>query len=147
MVQADLVEGVLESHDTLDLVGPDHGLKHVPGLEDLAVSEVSTSPVGPGDPVCDCENGTKVVGGVTPLSGQPAVVEVEPSDHSTNVEGTLDGVELVVGPRNFCAIGDNSALDHGAQDVSALLELKRLQAAAQGVDKDPAGSIVLKMSN
>jgi hypothetical protein len=124
-------------------VCPDHGLKHIPDLKDLAVTELTTSPVGPRDPVCDSEDGTKVVRRVTPLCGQPAVVEVEPPDHGTNVESAQDGVELVVGTRNLGAIGNNSALDDGAEDVPALLELKRLQTAAQSVNEDPTGSVKL----
>ena len=81
---------------------------------------------------------------MTPLSGQPAVVEVEPSDHSTNVESTVDRVELVVSSGHFGAIGYYGALNNGTEDVPALLELERLETAAERVDEDPAGSVELQ---
>lgn len=76
VVKTDLVERVLESHATLDLVCPDHGLQNIADLEDLAVAKVSAVLVCTVDPVGGCENGTQVVRGVTPLSSQPAVIEV-----------------------------------------------------------------------
>lgn len=143
VVETDLVERVLQSHATLNLVGADHGLEHVADLEDLAVTKVATGLVRSRNPVGHSEDSSKVIGRVTPLSGQPAVVEVEPSDHGANVEGTVHRVELVVGSNDFGAIGDDGALDDGAQDVFTLLEFQCFETAAEGVDKDPAGGVVL----
>jgi hypothetical protein len=80
---------------------------------------------------------------VAPLGSQPAVVEVEPSDHGANVEGSIDGVKLVVCTGHLCAVGDDGTLDGGAENVPALLELQTLKTAAQGVDEDPSGCVEL----
>jgi hypothetical protein len=80
---------------------------------------------------------------VTPLSSEPAVVEVEPSDHGANVEGSVDGVHLVVCTRHLGTIGDGCAFDNGAEDVPALLELQAFETATQGVNKDPSRGVVL----
>jgi hypothetical protein len=143
VVQADLVERVLQRHAALDFVCPDHSLKNIPDLEDLSVSEVATSLVCACDPVSGCEDGTQVVRWMTPLGGQPAVVEVEPSDHSTNVEGTVDGIELVVCAWNLGAIGDGGAFYNGSKDVPALLEAETLKTAAESVNEDPSCSVEL----
>lgn len=122
MVETDLVERVLQGHAALYLVCPDHGFEYVPDFEDLAVAKFTASPVCPRNPVGSCENGTQVIRGMAPLSSQPAVVEVEPSDHSTNVEGSIYGIELVVGTGHFGTVGNDSAFNDGAENVSALLE-------------------------
>ena len=49
---------------------------------------------------------------MTPFCGEEAVVEVEPSDHCSNVERAPDGVELVV------SSGDSSALITGKRMAS-----------------------------
>lgn len=92
MVETDAVEGVQESKTTLDLVGLDHTLENVTNGQRLTLT---------GEMVCNGEDGTKVVRGVTPLGCQEAVVEVQPTDLSTNVEGTTDGIQLVVGSGNL----------------------------------------------
>lgn len=92
MVQTDAVEGVQESKTTLDLMGLDHTLENVTDGQGLAL----TSEV-----ISNSKDGTKVIRGVTPLCCQEAVVEVQPTDLSTNVEGTTNGIQLVVGSRNL----------------------------------------------
>jgi hypothetical protein len=124
-------------------VGLDHGLEHVLDLEDLAVAEIATGSVGSRDPVGDGEDGTEVVRGVTPLSGQPAVVEVEPSDHGTDVEGAADGVELEGGTWNLDTVFLLGAFDDGAELLNAVVELEGLETATEGVNEDPAGSVEL----
>lgn len=104
-------------------MGSDHGLKNIPDLENLAIAKVAASPVCPGNPVGCCEDGAQVVGGVTPLCGQPAVVEIEPSDHGTDVESTIHRVKLVVGTRHLCTVRHNCALNDGSENVPALLKL------------------------
>lgn len=80
---------------------------------------------------------------MAPLGSEPAVVEVEPSDHGANVEGTVDGVHLVVGTRYLAAIGDGCAFHNRTEDLPALLEAQPLQTAAKRVNEDPAGGIEL----
>jgi hypothetical protein len=92
VVQTDLVVGVLQGENTLDFMGFDHCLQDVLDCEDLTTGNISTSTVGTRDPVSDCENTAQVVGRMTPLSSEPAVVVIEPADHRTDVEGTIDRV-------------------------------------------------------
>jgi len=145
VVKTDLVVGVEESQATLDLVGLDHGLEDILDNKGLAASEVTTSLVGTVDPVSDGKDSTKVVRGVTPLSSEPAVVEVEPSDHSTNVEGGVDGVKLEGSTRDLGAVGDNGAGDNGSKELRALLEPQTLKTAAESVEEDPSSSVESKL--
>jgi hypothetical protein len=144
VVETDLVVGVEESQASLDLVGLDHGLKDVLDGEDLATRQVTTGLVGSVDPVGDGEDSTEVVGGMTPLSGQPAVVEVEPADHGTDVEGGIDGIQLEGSARDLGTVGNDGAGDNGAEQLGALLEPKSLKTAAKGVEENPSCSVVLE---
>jgi hypothetical protein len=143
VIKADLVVGVEESQATLDLVGLDHGLEDILDNKGLAASEVTTSLVGTVDPVSNSEDSTQVIRGVTPLSSEPAVVEVEPSDHSTNVESGVDGVKLEGSTRDLGTVRDNSARDNGSKELRALLEPQTLETATEGVEKDPSSSVEL----
>lgn len=143
VVQADLVERVLQSQDTLDLVGLDHALQDILDLEDLAIAQVAASTVRPGDPVGHGQNTSQVVGRMTPLSGQPAVIVVQPADHGANVESAIDRVELVGGSRHTSSIRDGGAGNDGAQQFGALLESEGLETTSQGVQENQTGSVVL----
>lgn len=61
VVQTDFVERVLQSHAALDLVCPDHCLKDISDLEDLAIAEIASSLVCSCDPVGSCEDRPQVV--------------------------------------------------------------------------------------
>lgn len=111
----------------------DHSLEDILNLQNLSIAKVTASSVRSRDPVGNSENGTEIVGGVTPLGGQPAVIEIEPSNHSTDVESTIDRVKLVWGTRHLGAVGDNGAFDDGTEDVLALLELESLKTAAESI--------------
>jgi hypothetical protein len=143
VVKTDLVVGVEESQASLNLVSLDHGLENILDNKGLAASEVTTSLVGTVDPVSDSKDSTEVVRGVTPLSSEPAVVEVEPSDHSTNVEGGVDGIKLEGSTRDLGAVGDNGARDNGSKELRALLEPQTLETAAKGIEEDPSSSVEL----
>ncbi|KAI6763530.1 hypothetical protein HG531_012918 [Fusarium graminearum] len=143
VVKTDLVVGVEKSQAALNLVGLDHGLENILDDKGLAASEVAAGLVGTVDPVGDSEDGTEVVRGVTPLSSEPAVVEVEPSDHGTNVEGGVDGVKLEGSTRDLGTVGDNGAGDDGSKELRALLEPQSLEAAAESVEKNPSSSVEL----
>lgn len=145
MVQADLVERILESHDTLDLVCLDHGLQNVLDLQHIAVAQLATSAVGARDPVRNGENGAQVIRRVAPLSSKPAVIEIQPPDHGTDVEGTAHRIELIGGSGHAGAIGDVGALDDGAEQLGALGELEGLQTAAESVDEDPSRGVELQI--
>ena len=143
VVETDLVEGVLQSENTLDLVSLDHGLENVLDLEDLAVAQVSARTVGAGDPVSDGEDATQVVGRMTPLGGQPAVIVVQPADHGANVESTVDGVQLVGSTDHTGSIGDHGTIDDGSEQLGALLEFQGLQTATEGIEEHQTGSVIL----
>ena len=145
VVETDLVVGVLEGEDTLDLVGLDHGLEDILDLEDLAVADVAAGAVGAGDPVGDGEDTADVVGGMTPLGGQPAVIVIQPADHGTDVEGTVDGVQLVGGTRDAGTVGDDGAVHDGAEQLGALLELEGFQTTAEGVEEDQTSGVKLSI--
>jgi hypothetical protein len=145
VVKTDLVVGVEESQATLNLVGLNHGLENILDDKGLAASEVTAGLVGTVDPVSDSEDSTEVVRGVTPLSSEPAVVEVEPSDHGTNVEGGVDGVKLEGSTRDLGAVGDNGAGDDGSEELRALLEPQSLETAAKSVEEDPSSSVESKL--
>lgn len=80
---------------------------------------------------------------MAPLGGEPAVVVVEPADHGANVEGSIDGVELVGGTGDLGAVGHHGAGDGGTEELGALLEAEALKTAAKGVKEDPSGSVEL----
>jgi hypothetical protein len=143
VIKTDLVEGVLEGHATLNLVCLDHGFEDIPHGEDLAVAQVSAIAVGSADPVCNGQNGTQVITGVAPLGSEPAVIEIEPSDHGTNVEGTEDRVELVGCTRNSCAVRNCGSRNDRAEQLGAVGELEGLETTSQGVKEDISGSVDL----
>ncbi len=115
MVETDAVERVLEGEASLDFVSLDSGSEHILNGERL----LAVGNVGAADPVGDREDGANVVGRVTPLGGEPGVVEVEPSDQSTVVEGGTDGVELVVGTDDTGTVGHHGTGDDGPQTLAA----------------------------
>lgn len=80
---------------------------------------------------------------MAPFRGQPAVVEVEPSDHGANVEGSVDGVQHIRGAGNLCAVGHDGARNGRTEQLGALLEAEALQTAAQSVEEDPSSGVEL----
>jgi len=74
VVKTDLVEGVLESQNTLDLVSLDHALEHVLDLEDLAALDTGLGRTG--EPVSHGQDTTEVIGRMSPLGCEPAVIEI-----------------------------------------------------------------------
>lgn len=143
VVQANLVVGVEKSQATLDLVRLDHTLKDILDGEDLAASQVTAGLVGAVDPVSDGEDGAQVVRRVTPLGGEPAVVEVEPSDHGADVEGTVNGVQDKGSTGDLGTVGNDGAGDNRSQELGALLEPQTLKTAADGIEEDPSSSVEL----
>lgn len=143
VVETDLVVGVQECQATLDLMCLDHGLEDILDGQDLAVTDVAACAIGAGDPVGDGENGTQVIRWMTPLGCEPAVVVIQPSDHSTNVEGGVDWVELEVGSWDLWAIWNNGPWNGWAEQLGALLEAETLETAAKGVEEDEAGGVEL----
>ena len=103
VIETDAVEGVEEGEASLNLMSLNHT------REDVMYGELLTLT---GEMISDGEDGTQVVGWVTPFCGEETVIEVEPSDHCSNVERAPDGVELIV------SSGDSTALITGERTAS-----------------------------
>ena len=131
VVEANLVERVLEREAALDLVCLDHRRQHrAHGQRSLAAGNGSA-----GEPVGDGEDAAQIVRRVAPLGGQPGVVEIQPANHGADVEGGLNRVQLKRRARNFGAVGHDGSRHHRPQQLGAGRILKRLKAAAQRVDQ------------
>jgi hypothetical protein len=95
---------------------------------------------------------------MSPLGGEPAVVEIEPSDLGADVERATDGVELVVGTRDLgscwasnagdaagsmrvLTIGHNRSVHDGSEDLGALGESQSLETTANGVNQAQPGGL------
>ena len=103
VIETDAVEGVEEGEASLDLVSLDHARENVMDGEFLALT---------GEVISHGEDGTQVIGWVTPFCGEETVIKIEPSDHRSNIERAPDGVELVV------SSGDSSTLIVGKRTAS-----------------------------
>lgn len=103
VVETDTIEGVEEGEASLDLVSLDHARENIMDGELLTLT---------GEMISDGEDGTQVVGWMAPFCGEETVVEVEPSDHRSNVKRAPDGVEFVI------SSGDSSALIVGKRSAS-----------------------------
>ncbi len=138
VVQAHLVEAVLERDAALDLVRLDHR------GEDIAHGErrAARGHVVARNPVGDREDAAQVVRRVAPFGREPGVVEVEPADHRADVECRLDRIELVGGPGHLRAVGHRRARNDRPQELGARRVLERLEAAAERVHQAIAGGLV-----
>jgi len=158
VIEADAVEGIEEGKAPLDFVSLDHA------REDVMHGELLTLT---GEMIGDGEDGTQVVGWVTPFCGEEAVVEVEPSDHCSNVERAPDGVELVVssgdtsalitGKRTASVSSDHKKtarrrtvwyggpLDDRSEEFCALGESQTLETTSNGIDKTEPGGLVREL--
>ena len=81
---------------------------------------------------------------MTPLSSEPAVIVVEPSDHGTNVEGAIHRVELEGCARDLGAIGNNSSLNNWAEKLCAFFESQTLKTAAYGIEENESSCVKLQ---
>src|SRR5438094_681711 len=92
MIEAHSIETVFQGENPLNFVRLDHGCEQVANTErSVAFGRVFTA-----DKIGDREQGAKIVGGVTPLGGQPRIVEVEPTDQSAYIECRQDWIEDMV---------------------------------------------------
>src|ERR1700722_3135835 len=136
MVQSDLVEGVQECQTTLDFMGLDHALQNLLYCYNLAMPKLSTRTVGSRNPIRNSQNSTKVVRRMTPFGSEPAVIVIKPTDHSTDIKCSIDGVKLEVGARNFCAVGHNGAFDNRTEQFRAFLKSKTLETTTYTTQED-----------
>ena len=130
MVQTDLVVRVEKSQAALNLVCLDHGLQDLFDSYNLSIAQVSSSSVCARNPVCNCQNSTQVVRRVAPFCGEPAVIVVEPSDHSTDVECAIDGIELEGCAGNLGTVWNDSPLNNWTKKLCAFLKSQTLETAA-----------------
>jgi len=136
VVETNTVEGVEEGKTALNFVGLDHSLKNIVYGQALTLT---------GEVVRNSENGTEIVGRVTPFSSEETVVVIEPTDLSTNVKGTTNGVELIICSGDTGTIGNSGSFNNGAQEFRALRETKRLETTANGVNQAESGRLESKV--
>ena len=80
---------------------------------------------------------------MAPLCCKPAVIVVQPTYHSADVEGAVHRVEDVGCAWYTAAMGDCSAGDDWSEEFRAFFEAERFEAAADSVEEDIAGCFVL----
>lgn len=126
MVKADSVERVEEGKAALDFMGLDHCLKDVTDRQRLPL---------PCQMIGNSQNGTKVIRWMTPFSGQETIIEVKPSNSSSDVESSSDGIKLKVGPRHASSIWYDGSFNNGTKKVGALGEPQGFKSTANGVNE------------
>ncbi len=131
MVEANLIERVLECEAALDLVRLDHRRQHRAHSQRRVASGYSRA----GEPVGDREDAAQVVRRVAPFGGQPGVVEVEPANHCADVEGSLNRVKLKRRAGNLRTVGHHGSGHDRAEQLGAGGILERLETAAEGIDQ------------
>lgn len=82
---------------------------------------------------------------MTPLSGKPAVVVVQPADHGANIEGAVYRVEYVWGTRYPRAIRNSRSFDDRAQELGAFFEAESFKTAADSIKENVAGRVILQV--
>ena len=80
---------------------------------------------------------------MAPFSGQPAVVVVQPSNHRSYVESTIDGIEDVGSTGYSSTMWDDSAFDNRPDELSAFFEPKGFEAAADSIQENIACGFIL----
>ncbi|MNI30814.1 hypothetical protein D3C73_846730 [compost metagenome] len=138
VVQADLVEGILQRDAALDFMRLDHAGQHVThGQRGLAGGDSrARQPIGRG------QDAAQIVGRVPPFGGQPGVVEIQPADHRADVERGLHGVKLERRAGHLGAVWHHGAGHDRPQQLLARRVFQRFQAAAQRVDQAVACGLV-----
>src|SRR3569832_438142 len=79
---------------------------------------------------------------MTPLSGKPGVVEVQPTDHRADVEGGLNRVQFIRGSRYASATGHHCARDNRAHELRAGGVLQCLKAARERINQTIASGLI-----
>jgi hypothetical protein len=103
----------------LGLQHPRHGQRHLAGRA-----------VVPRDPVGNTEDRTQIVGAVAPLPGEPSVVELQPANQRSDVEGGIHGTELQGRSRGLRSVGDVARrLQRTKESLAARVRQRRNRAA------------------
>ncbi len=133
MIEPDSIEAVFQGQDALDFVRLDHAGEHVAHRDSFAGSR---QVVGHG------ENAAQIVRGVSPLRGQPGIVEIQPANHGPDVEGRVDGIEFVGGAGNARTVGEGCARNHRSHQFRAGGIFQCLKAACQRIHEAVAGGLI-----
>src|SRR5688500_20396128 len=96
MIETNAVIAILEREDALNLVRLDHRLQYVLDRKRLLprASQV----------VRESQDPAEIVRRMAPLGGEPGIVEIQPADHRTDIEGSVHGLELPVGAGDARAV-------------------------------------------
>ncbi len=86
---------------------------------------------------------SQIVGRVAPFSCQPAVVVVQPANHSSDVEGAIDWIKDIGCTGNSSTMRDDGPLNNGPKKLGAFFESKGFEAAANGIKEDITCSFIL----
>jgi len=81
---------------------------------------------------------------MTPLCGKPAVVIVQPTNHSTYIESAIDRIELEWCTKDASTIGNCGAFDDGTEKFGAFFEAESFETTAEGIKEDEACGIELE---
>src|ERR1700736_445729 len=96
MVESNAIEAVFQRKNALDLVRLNHCNQHIAYGESHFPVAITLS----AEVIRDSENGAEIVGWMSPFSGEPGVIVIEPAYHRADVEGRLHRVQFVTGPRH-----------------------------------------------
>ena len=80
---------------------------------------------------------------MTPLSSEPAIIVIEPSDHGTDIESAINRVELEGGAGNFRSVWNHSSFNNWTEQLCAFLKSQTFETAAECVKQDESSRIKL----
>ena len=145
MIQSNLVVGIFQRQASLYLMCLDHRFQHIFDLHDGPIPNVSSSTIRSRYPISYRKYAAQIVRRVAPFSCQPAVVVVQPANHGSNVEGTIDRIKDVRSPGHSSTMRYDGALNDGPEKLGAFFESKGFKAAPDGIKEDiTRGFILLK---
>src|ERR1700736_2315772 len=99
MIQPDSVKAVFEREYSLDFVRLDHCDEYISDLPRLAtIADQTTAFV-----ISNRQDRPQIIRRMPPFSGKPSVVEIEPSNHRSQIECSPYGIELITGSRHLGA--------------------------------------------
>ena len=78
---------------------------------------------------------------MAPFGGEPGVVEIEPANHRTDIEGCVHRIELPFCSWHPRAVNQRGAWNDGAEMLGAFRIAQGEQAAAEGVDQIITGGV------
>ena len=81
---------------------------------------------------------------MSPFSSEPAIVEIQPSNRSTDIEGSKYRVELVRCPRDTCAVRDNGSGDNWSKQLCTVRKFEGFETAAEGIKENVSSGVELR---